>query len=72
MTEKEKMLSHRLYNANYSRELEADRIRCKRLCQIYNRLPIEDVAAREHTIKEILGKTGNHVQIEPDFWCDYG
>lgn len=33
MTEKGKMLSGRLYDANYDEDLELERIRCKSLCQ---------------------------------------
>ena len=72
MTEKEKMLRQELYDANYDKSLIADRTRCKVLCQKYNNLPIDDFEAREKLIKEILGKTGKAVYIEPDFWCDYG
>ncbi len=72
MTEKEKMLRQELYDANYDESLIADRTRCKVLCQKYNNLPIDDFEAREKLIKEILGKTGKAVYIEPDFWCDYG
>ena len=72
MTEKEKMLQQQLYDANYDRELEEERIRCKTLCQEYNALPIGDLEARHQFIKTILGKTGENVHIEPDFWCDYG
>ena len=72
MTEKEKMLRQELYDANYDKSLIADRTRCKVLCQKYNNLPIDDLEAREKLIKEILGKTGKAVYIEPDFWCDYG
>lgn len=72
MTEKEKMLSGRLYDANYDEDLELERIRCKSLCQKYNNLPLENVAERHDFIKKILGKTGKSVHIEPNFWCDYG
>ena len=72
MTEKEKMERQLLYDANYDKELEADRARCKRLCQKYNSLPIEDLDERHCFIKTILGETGENVHIEPDFWCDYG
>lgn len=72
MTEKEKMLENLMYDANYDTELEQERIRCKKLCQQYNNLPIEDLDARHSFIKKILGKTGENVHIEPDFWCDYG
>ena len=72
MTEKEKMLRQELYDANYDESLIADRTRCMVLCQKYNNLPIDDFEAREKLIKEILGKTGKAVYIEPDFWCDYG
>ena len=33
MTEKEKMQSQKLYDANYDSELERERIECKALCQ---------------------------------------
>ena len=72
MTEKEKMLAQKLYDANYDKDLEADRLSCKSLCQQYNALPMQDLAARHEFIKKILGKTGANVHIEPDFWCDYG
>lgn len=72
LSEKEKMLQQKLYDANYDKELEADRLRCKTLCQEYNRLPVGDIDERHEFIKRILGKTGEHVHIEPDFWCDYG
>lgn len=72
MSEKERMLSQKLYDANYDTELELERIECKSLCQEYNNLPIKDLEVRHEFIKKILGKTGNNVHIEPDFWCDYG
>ncbi len=72
MTEKEKMLRHMLYISNTDQELIRDRARCKRLCQHYNSLPVDDFAERDRCIKKILGKTGKSILIEPDFWCDYG
>ncbi len=71
MTEKEKMIAQQLYDANYN-ELELERLECKALCQEYNNLPIKDLKKRRELIKKILGKTGEHIHIEPDFWCDYG
>lgn len=72
MTEKEKMLHRKMYDANYDEELKMDRTKCKLLCQKYNNLPVDDFVARESLIKEIIGKTGDSILIEPDFWCDYG
>lgn len=72
MTEKEKMRSQKLYDANYDSELERIRLECKSLCQKYNHTPIKDLERRSILLKEILGKTGENVYIEPDFWCDYG
>lgn len=72
MTEKQKMMAQMLYDANYDQELENERLECKALCQEYNNLPIKDVELRHNFIKKILGKTGEQVHIEPDFWCDYG
>ena len=72
MTEKEKMRSGKLYDANYDKELEAERLACKTLCQAYNQIPVQQVQEREAMLKKILGKTGAAVHIEPVFWCDYG
>ena len=72
MTEKEKMEHQKLYDANYDKELEAERIQCKSLCQKYNNLPMENIDERHTFIKSIIGSTGKNVHIEPDFWCDYG
>lgn len=72
MTEKEKMESQKLYDANYDLELEQKRVDCKVLCQEYNNLPIRNLEERRELIKRILGKTGENIHIEPDFWCDYG
>ena len=72
MTEKEKMEHQMLYDANYDKELEVERLECKSLCQAYNHLPIKDLEGRRDMIKKILGKTGDNIHIEPDFWCDYG
>ncbi len=72
MTEKEKLIHGKLYDANYDSSLEAERLACKTLCQQYNALPIQDLALRRSHIKKILGHTGESIHIEPDFWCDYG
>lgn len=71
MTEKQRMLAQMLYDAS-DRELADERIRCKTLCQQYNAMPIADLEGRRAAIKRILGRTGEFVHIEPDFWCDYG
>ncbi|MBR5969984.1 MAG: hypothetical protein IK016_06495 [Lachnospiraceae bacterium] len=72
MTEKEKMKHQKLYDANYDKELGAERIRCKSLCQKYNNLPVENIDARHTFIKSIIGHVGKNIHIEPNFWCDYG
>lgn len=72
MNEKEKMMNQKLYDANYDKGLEAERIKCKSLCQKYNNLPIENIDERHEFIKSIIGHSGKNVHIEPDFWCDYG
>ena len=65
MMEKEKMINHKMYDANYDEELKMDMTKCKLLCQKYNNLPVDGFAARESFIKEIIGKTGDSILIEP-------
>ena len=43
MTEKEKMEHQMLYDANYDKELEVERLECKSLCQAYTHLPLKDL-----------------------------
>jgi len=58
MTEKEKMLSYKMYDANNDTEILEDRRRCKLLCQKYNALPIDDLEGRDALIKQIFGQDG--------------
>jgi acetyltransferase-like isoleucine patch superfamily enzyme len=71
MTEKEKMISGELYDAGDT-ELRKDRAVVKNMCFEYNKLESSEIIKRSALIKNILGKTGVHVTIEPNFWCDYG
>lgn len=61
----------KLYNP-MEENLVQDRIKAKVLCQQYNSLPIENIEQRISFLKQILGKTGEIVYIEPNFFCDYG
>lgn len=71
MSEKEKMLNKEFYNAN-DKQLLIDREKVKELCREYNSLSFADVENRDKIIKQILGKTGKNILIEPNFFCDYG
>lgn len=71
MTEKEKMLSQRLYDAN-SDELASERERAKELCFEYNRLHPSDKQGQREIMLRLLGKTKGNFHISQSFWCDYG
>jgi maltose O-acetyltransferase len=72
MTEKEKMLSGQLYNANVDQELVAGRLQAKELCYEFNQLHPAEVEAQKALIKKLLGKTKGKFEILAPFWCDYG
>lgn len=72
MTEKEKMLSGRLYNASNDKELINDRYRAKDICYKYNNLNPSDTESKNRVIKNLFKKTGDQITVEPNFWCDYG
>lgn len=72
MTEREKMLRGQLYNANYDRELNEIRMRCKDLCYEFNHLKPSSVSEQERLVRRLIGKTGNRFCITAPFWCDYG
>lgn len=72
MSEKGKMLSGILYNANYDEELIQERITVKDKCFEYNNIKPSNIKYRNKLIKNILGKTKNKFIIEQPFMCDYG
>ena len=72
MSEKEKMLNGEYYKPMEDKQLSSDRDRVKELCRKYNSLAYTDIENRDKIIKQILGKTGKTILIEPNFFCDYG
>lgn len=72
MTEKEKMLTGELYDANYNKDLELERLKAKDLCFEYNNIKPSDREAKKQLMKKILGKTKENFIIEQNFFCDYG
>ena len=72
MTEKEKMLAGKLYDANYDTALLAERIHAKNLCFEYNNLRPSDEQGQQKIMRQLLGKTGSVFTIVAPFWCDYG
>lgn len=72
MTEKEKMLSQMLYDANNDKDLIIERMLCKDLCYEFNNLKPSDIENQERIIKLLFGKTKENFSILAPFWCDYG
>lgn len=72
MTEKEKMLSGMLYDANYDPQLIAERLECKEKCRDYNDLRPRDTERRKAMLHDILGNIDGDLLVEQPFYCDYG
>lgn len=71
-SEKVKMLSGGLYDANYDPDLIAERKNCKVVLHEINSLsPISD-EKRYELFRKILGKVKGQFIIESPFHCDYG
>ena len=71
MTELEKMLDGRLYDASDHVLAEARR-RARRLTRRFNATDPGDDAARSILLCDLLGEFGDRSSIEPPFRCDYG
>ena len=71
MTEREKALSGQLYSSKDA-ELRKLHLRVKHLFGKYNKLDPANEKKQDKLIKKILGKTGEHVRVQPPFYCDYG
>src|ERR1035438_117906 len=70
-TEKEKMLAGELYDPLAS-ELVQARDRAGDLCGDLNATREKDHEERRRILKQLFGKGGESVWMEPPFFCDYG
>jgi maltose O-acetyltransferase len=70
-TEKQKMLAGGLYDP-LDAELVAARERARDLCQELNASRERDQALRRSILKQLFGKGGDSVWMQPPFYCDYG
>jgi maltose O-acetyltransferase len=69
--EKEKMLAGQLYDP-LDPELVVARQRARNLCQDLNATREAEQEARRRILKELFGKGGESVWMQPPFFCDYG
>ena len=72
MTEFEKMVSGRLYDPNLDGSCSKVANKSRRLCQIYNAIPVEDEKKRQEVLKELLPHAGEGLYIQGPLQFDYG
>ena len=70
-TERDKMLAGELYDA-LDPALVVDRYRVRDLCQRLNASRDEEEELRRDLCRQIFGKGGDTVWMQPLFYCDYG
>ncbi len=70
-TEREKMLAGELYDPLDS-ELVAARSRARVHCQDLNATRESDPDTRRRILRELLGRGGDTVWLQPPFFCDFG
>ena len=70
-TEKEKMLSGKLYNA-LDEELSTERTNARILLQQLNNADPADTEKLNTTLKALIPNAGQDLWIQPPFYCDYG
>ena len=69
-TEYQKMLAGELYDASDAALMKL-RVNARAWMQAYNQTTYDKVL-REKLLKQILGKTGNNIDIQTPFYIDYG
>lgn len=70
-TEKDKMLAGELYDP-LDAELVAARERARNICWDLNATREADADRRRELLKQLFGKGGDSVWMQPPFFCDYG
>ncbi|RRD92392.1 sugar O-acetyltransferase [Clostridiales bacterium COT073_COT-073] len=71
MTQKERMIAGLPYLAA-DKELVADRKHAKEVWYQFNQLSPNEFAAGQAMLRQLFGKAGKGMYIEPTFRCDYG
>jgi maltose O-acetyltransferase len=71
LSEKEKMLAGQLYDP-LDPELVRARDHARNLCQDLNATREADHDERRRILKELFGRGGESVWMQPPFFCDYG
>ena len=71
MDNKERMLANLPYKA-WLDGLSEERLENKKKIFKYNNLEPGNLEEKDRLIKDILGKCGDYINIEPPFFCDYG
>ncbi|MDR1739847.1 MAG: sugar O-acetyltransferase [Bacteroidales bacterium] len=71
MTEKEKMLSGKLYTA-LDKELGRELLNARRITRLFNNTLEGEFEVRQKLLNDLFEKTGENIYIEPPFRCDYG
>ena len=70
-TERRKMLSGEMYDP-LDPELVTARARARDLCQTLNATREAEEAERRRILRDLFGKGGDTVWMQPPFYCDYG
>jgi maltose O-acetyltransferase len=70
-TERQKMLAGEMYDP-LDPELVAARARARDLCQDLNATRESDETGRRRILRDLFGKGGDTVWMQPPFYCDYG
>jgi maltose O-acetyltransferase len=70
-TERQKMLAGEMYDP-FDPELVAGRTRARDLCQQLNATRESEDAERRRILRDLFGKGGDSVWMQPPFYCDYG
>jgi maltose O-acetyltransferase len=71
MTEREKMLAGQLYDP-FDSELAGGRERARDLCQALNATRESQQEERRRILRDLFGRGGESVWMQPPFYCDYG
>lgn len=71
MTEREKCNAGLLYDTTFPGR-EEDHLRCADLCWEYNSTKPSDIQTREKLLRQLFGKAGKDLYIEPNIFCGFG